>query len=376
MLKKRILPLLAFCVLLALVFSVAYVNFYHSKTIALVERKAVFENSSFDYILMNPSNDQVHEIKDNQEVIKASPVYLFDNLVFGKNKKTSALFFESREDMNISMFNPLQQIAYLGYEVSNPVYLTYRFAKENNYQVGDTFTMLFGQSNQAFSFVVEAIYLDAYLFGDQYNAVFLFDESYRALFTSVDLYYNLLFVDSNSNFDTFVQSFIPMAKAPYRGNYSSDELYEKALLAYRSNDYSYAKINASLELERLNGSFDSRLTSYQFNRLVLYLAFMSVLFVEVVIRNLINKKNNQVITNLRYKNKKLLLFELMVSLLMYGLIVGISYYSFMLQSRNLNSYTSIKHVIFFLSPIFYFLPVYLGITYIFSNVFNARGRLR
>ena len=174
---------------------------------------STFVKSTFDYLIVCPSDGQIAEYRANVDAVSALfPVYNYENTLNGKRQaKVNLLLSDQMADYDISFFNPLRLVD--GNYSADGLLLDEVAASRLGAKVGDNVTFPLG--NASFSLPVAAVYA-AVNYQTMSNGVAMatFTTAMSASFATKAPCYQLAFVAAKDKAKcaTLLQDYIPMGQ--------------------------------------------------------------------------------------------------------------------------------------------------------------------
>ena len=189
---------------------------------------SIYEETSYDYILKNPSSQQIEEYKKNPAIKKVVPFY---QVVYTFNIKNEniELTLESLDDIKDIEFTKfsLNRLINENKLEENKIYLDYALGKKLGLKIGDEF------GEEAMKFIVGGFY-------ESHNTQLAFIPGLKKLIkTSISYSGVYISVENETEFyNSVVKNYQPLATLKERESFSSDEAYETYLKEFNSRDFS------------------------------------------------------------------------------------------------------------------------------------------
>lgn len=200
-------------------FAFAKPNFTaHSENILLT---SVYDKTNIDYDIPAATKDQLTEIVNLEYVDGAFGYYFTDSSlkISGKSKKTKILFGDMLDSLEFSMYNDSRLISKLD-GLSNPLYADYKFAKDNNIQLGNEIefngiTFQVGRIYETNTYYGSAVFIP--LVGEQKTLIESTSRSYSGAY---------LKVNDSTKADAYLRNYKPLGRLKNRAEFNTDEEYQ------------------------------------------------------------------------------------------------------------------------------------------------------
>jgi hypothetical protein len=242
--KKDIIPAILFSVALSLSFAFGFLLPFAKNSEAVRSSTSIYEDSAFNFYVPDPSSTQGKEMTGTNGITKCSPFHLLEKTPVYVNEQIKSqemvIFFDELSDLDCSMYTKERLIKQSQSEILNPLLLPFSFAKTNGYSLGDKISLITGKNGYIDECQVASIYEDNTFFGSMNVLCALWTEEVSSSFSTA-VPYSGLFIQSNdcpTTKDYLKKSYVPMADAPKKEDYSTDEKYQAALNEFLSKDYS------------------------------------------------------------------------------------------------------------------------------------------
>ena len=156
--RHRLLPSLILAVALAVVTVFLFVSPYVEQQASSYNAQSVYKNSDIDFIVPEPSFDQVSELPGTNGVDKVFPFYLTKTevKVNGKSRTTTVLLSDQFENVGMTMYNDSRLLGKSSGDVDNPIFVDWQFSKDTSAKVGDTISFALG--GNTVEFTIAAVY--------------------------------------------------------------------------------------------------------------------------------------------------------------------------------------------------------------------------
>lgn len=156
--RHRLLPSLILAVALAVITVFLFVSPYVEQQASSYNAQSVYKNSDIDFIVPEPSFDQVSELPGTNGVDKVFPFYLTKTevKVNGKSRTTTVLLSDQYENVGMTMYNDSRLLGKASGDVDNPIFVDWQFSKDTSAKVGDTISFALG--GNTVEFTIAAVY--------------------------------------------------------------------------------------------------------------------------------------------------------------------------------------------------------------------------
>jgi hypothetical protein len=156
--RHRLLPSLILAVALAVITVFLFVSPYVEQQASSYNAQSVYKNSDIDFIVPEPSFDQVSELPGTNGVDKVFPFYLTKTevKVNGKSRTTTVLLSDQFENVGMTMYNDSRLLGKASGDVDNPIFVDWQFSKDTSAKVGDIISFALG--GNTVEFTIAAVY--------------------------------------------------------------------------------------------------------------------------------------------------------------------------------------------------------------------------
>ena len=211
--------LLAVLSVTALTFS--GINAIKSESV-IQEKESSYTLTTFDYVALSPSKDQVTQLRNNTEAVKSDfPCYNFEADMTGKQKarKLNLLLSDQMEYYATGLFNNSTLIS--GNYDESGIMLDKKAAEKLDVVVGDQVNVTLAY--QEFTFNVSGIYMTSTYTGlDKGLALAKYSTAISDAYGR-ELQYDYLFIDANDNAKcaNLLKSYVPMGELQSEADYTA-----------------------------------------------------------------------------------------------------------------------------------------------------------
>lgn len=210
---------------------------------------SIYEETTFDYVIKNPSTAQIDEFSSNSSINKIVPYYqlVYTFKIANEDVEITLKSVENCNDLECTEFSEARLVK--SDDVSgNKIFIDYNLSKQYGLEIGDTI------GSNVMQFVVAGYY-------QNYNAYLAFVPNLNDI-VSAELECAGVYVDvkNEANFkETVVNNYKPLATLKDRESFSDDAAYQTYLDNFNSRDYSTYIIEKNLGYEEAQESFNNKI---------------------------------------------------------------------------------------------------------------------
>ncbi len=137
--RHRLLPTIILGVASAMVVGLLFAFPHITQQAGNYNAQSIYKNTEMDFIVPEPSYEQVRELEDKNGIGKVFPFYLTKTQVSvnGKSRTTTVLLSDQFQNVGITMYNEARAIEKATTEVINPIYIDWQFAQDTGAKPGD-----------------------------------------------------------------------------------------------------------------------------------------------------------------------------------------------------------------------------------------------
>ena len=230
-----------FCVALAAIIGLLFVFPVISQEAEIYNSQSVYENSDIDFIVPEPSFEQVSSLSGSYGIGKVFPYFLTDAdlSVKGKTRSTTVLLSDQLQNLDMTMYNEKRLISKSDTEYDNPVLADWRFCHDTSAGIGDTVSFSIGDEIQEYRiyaiYETNSVFGSALLVGLSSKQKDLITEQsdshgYSAMFVSAD--------DYGTCRSYLTTEYRPLGRLRSRDEFDNEEKYQIHENAILSGDYS------------------------------------------------------------------------------------------------------------------------------------------
>lgn len=188
---------------------------------------SIYEETDYDYILRNPSTEQIESFKTNPSIKKVVPYYqLLCEFEFGHDWFEVVLTsIDDLADINCTEFSTERLVEEQEFD-GNKIFLDYSLTSKYGIKLGDTLTY------NTLQFVVAGFY-------QNYNAEIAFVPNLKNLVSKPSYTGVYIEVQNQAQFESGVlQSYKPLATLKDRESFTDDVAYQQYLDDFNNRDFS------------------------------------------------------------------------------------------------------------------------------------------
>jgi len=259
---------------------------------------SIYEETDYEYIIKNPSDDQIADFSENDSIKKVVPyyqlVYTFE--ISNEDVELTLKSIDNEQDLDFTEFSKDRLVREK--DVSgNKIFLDYSLSKKFELKIGDTI------GSNVMQFTIAGFYqnYDAYLaFVPNLKNIVQNTLSFAGVYVDVE---NT--TDFNAN---IVQGYKPLATLKGRESFSDDAAYQAYLNDFNSRDYGAYIVEKNIGHAEAKESFDNKINdakiSYMTSGIVsgvivlLGLISIPIIFIKKVKREVVDGAKKSVL--LRY----------------------------------------------------------------------------
>lgn len=203
---------------------------------------SIYDKTDYQYIIKNPSYDQIAEFEKNSSINKVIPYYqlVYRFVISGSEVEISLKSIDNQRDQNYTEFSENRLIESKAIS-GNKIYLDYGLSKIYNLKVGDSI------GSNAMQFTIAGFFqnYDAHLaFVPDLKNLIKKDLSYAGVYINVGNEKNFI--------ESVLNGYKPLAILKDRDSFSDENAYQDYLKDFDSRDYS------SYIIEKNNGYSEAK----------------------------------------------------------------------------------------------------------------------
>lgn len=156
--RHRLLFAILLSAVIALVSGFLFVLPCVNQSASNYNAQSIYKSSRVDFIVPEPSADQINEITGTNGIDRVFPFYLTKTQVYvgGKQRTTTVLLSDQFQNLDITMYNPNRLIEKSTEEFDNPILVDWQFCHDTSAKIGDKIT--FSLDGENTDFRISAIY--------------------------------------------------------------------------------------------------------------------------------------------------------------------------------------------------------------------------
>ncbi len=239
--RHRLLWSLILSIALALIVGLLFVFPYVNKLADDYNSQSMYRNTEIDFIVPEPSFDQVAELPGTNGIDKVFPYFLTKTEVKAGNKTrtTTILLSDQFQNVDMTMYNDKRLIKKSESEYDDSVMVDWKFCKDTSSKIGDTISFSVGEKTvdcRIYAFYeTNSIYDDGAILvkisGDQFEAIKQksLNNGYSGMFVKAK--------DYNECHQYFSEEYRPLGRLKDRDQFDTDEQYETHYNAIMSSGF-------------------------------------------------------------------------------------------------------------------------------------------
>lgn len=203
--------------------------------------RSVYKNSAVDFIVPEPSFEQVDSLPRTNGIDKVFPYFLTKTTVeySGKTRTTTVLLSDQMDNVDFTMYSEKRLIEKSEKNVTNPIYVDWQFCKDTSAKVGDNvFITINGEKVE---YQIVAIYETNSIYDGGAVLVELTDNQKASIMnTSKNSGYSGMYISSSDygKSQTYLMNeYRPLGRLKSRELFDSDEQYQVHYDAIVSGNY-------------------------------------------------------------------------------------------------------------------------------------------
>lgn len=219
---------------------------------------SIYEETDYDYIIKNPSDEQIASFSESLSIKKVVPyyqlVYIFE--IAGEEIELTLKSIDNGQDLNFTEFSKARLVEEK--EVSgNKIYLDYNLSARYGLKIGNTI------GSNAMQFVVAGFYKN-------YDAQLAFVPNLKNIIqSSLSCAGVYVEVENNAEFNaSVVQGYKPLATLKGRESFSDDAAYQAYLNDFNSRDYSAYIIEKNVGYAEAKESYDNKIAEAKLSYMI------------------------------------------------------------------------------------------------------------
>ena len=210
---------------------------------------SIYEETDYDYIIKNPSADQITSFGENTSIKKVVPYYqlAYTFEIANEDIELTLKSIDNEQDLNFTEFSKTRLVEEQNVS-GNKIYLDYNLATRCGLKIGDTI------GSNAMQFVVAGFYKN-------YDAQLAFVPNLKNIIqSSLSCAGVYVEVENSTEFNaSVVQGYKPLATLKGRESFSDDAAYQAYLNDFNSRDYSAYIIEKNVGYAEAKESYDNKI---------------------------------------------------------------------------------------------------------------------
>lgn len=239
--RHRLLFTVIWCVVVAAIASTLFAFPYINQRANEYNSQSIFKNSDMDFIVPEPSFEQVNELPGQYGIEKLFPYYLTKTQVSvnGKTRTTTVLLGDQKHNVNLTMYNENRLIEKSDTKFDNSVLVDWQFAHDMDVNIGDTISLSI--AGNVAEYRIYAVYETNSEYDGGAILAFMSDEQQKAIQeSSKNSGYSGMYVsasDYNACRTFLTTEYRPMGRLKNRNLFENDEQYQIHYDAVMSSGY-------------------------------------------------------------------------------------------------------------------------------------------
>ena len=209
------------------------------------DKNEFYSKKGFDLIVKGPSDSQIEGFKVREDITQCIPFLEIDlnTTINGNNNQSTFLIFDNVIDLKYTENTDVRLIKSKE-GLANPVFVDYKFAKNNNLNINDSFTVVINGNPK--ECLVSRIYRTDFIFSK--GVIIATTDIIPTSFKS-GVYLSTNNIDSLMN---DLKEYKPMGTLLEKTEYQTDEQYQQYLESFYAKDYSKTHVLDYKEDEKAN----------------------------------------------------------------------------------------------------------------------------
>ncbi len=239
--RHRALLSILLSAVLAIITGLLFVFPFISQIADNYNSQSVYKNASIDFIVPEPSFEQIDELPGSYGIDKVFPFFLTKTAVKadGKSRSTTILLSDSFENVDITMYNSNRLIKQSNSDFDNPILVDWQFCKDTSTDIGDTVSFSIGDTTVEYK--IYAIYETNCIYENGAILAQLSTEQKEAIVQkSQNSGYSGMYIsasDYSACQSYLTKDYRPLGRLKDRDRFDSDEQYQVHYDAIMSSGY-------------------------------------------------------------------------------------------------------------------------------------------
>ncbi len=283
--RHRFVPSLLISSALAVIVGLLFVYPIVEQNANEYNNQSVYKNSDIDFIVPEPSFDQVNELSENEGIEKVFPFYMTKTevKVNDKVRTTTVLLSDKFENVDFTMYNSKRIVKKSDSKFEKSILVDWQFCKETSAKIGDTVSFSISGSTEEYK--IYAIYENNSIYdGGAILAEISVDTKNAIAEHSKNNGYSGMYVKS-SDYNTcksyLTSDYRPMGRLKDKAQFEDDDQYETHYHAIMDSSYA----NEITDFHVREKELDS-----ETNNTLVYIGIVIILFMLVGFNILMSKR--------------------------------------------------------------------------------------
>lgn len=239
--RQRFILTLLVCIVVALMSGALFVYPCIESNANTYNSQSIYKNSEMDFIVPEPSFEQVDNLPGTNGIDKIFPFFLtkMSVNVNGASRTTTVLLSDRFENVNVTMYSDERLIKEVGESVENPIFVDWQFCQDTGANIGDTISITIG--SEIIEFHIAAIYETNTIYdGGAIIAQISKEQKEIICSSSHNNGYSGMYVVANdySSCQTYLTTdYRPLGRLKDRDQFNSDDQYKTHYDAIMSSGY-------------------------------------------------------------------------------------------------------------------------------------------
>ncbi|MBQ7918733.1 MAG: hypothetical protein IJ324_02160 [Lachnospiraceae bacterium] len=239
--RHRLFLTVVLCIVTATITGLLFAFPYVNQQANDYNSQSIYKNTDIDFIVPEPSFEQVDELTGEYGIDKVFPYFLTKTQVNvnGKSRTTTVLLSDQMQNIDITMYNTERLIEKADMEYDNPILVDWQFCHDTSANIGDT--VLLNISGNVAEYNIYAIYETNSIYDGGAILAVMSDEQKESINqASKNNGYSGMYISANDY--NACQAFLttdyrPLARLKNRELFDSEEQYQVHYDAIMSSGY-------------------------------------------------------------------------------------------------------------------------------------------
>lgn len=239
--RHRLLLTVVLCIATATITGLLFAFPYVSQQASDYNSQSIYKNTDIDFIVPEPSFEQVNELPGEYGIDKVFPYFLTKTQVSvnGKTRTTTVLLSDQMQNIDNTMYNADRLIEKANVEYDNPVLVDWQFCHDTSANIGDT--ILLNIAGNVAEYRIYGIYETNSIYDGGAILASMSDEQKEAVKqSSKNSGYSGMYIsasDYNACQAFLATDYRPLGRLKEREQFDSEEQYQVHYDAIMSSGY-------------------------------------------------------------------------------------------------------------------------------------------